>query len=332
MDFGEKFPLTCLLIDPSRDDYKQFVDNIGNHKEISHYLKISTKWFKDIRIAYQWIRQQSKADIKDIDFVFIDPAGLGGIKNLPKAIDFLRSVGISNEQVIALPDSADAEATWDALKASLGTAQVFNKQDCLSEGSWPQLINAIEELAAKRKTYGGGQAVQFFLMRVEAKVETLEEKVQLLRRATCGDDFNRRLEGAETAIDILRNTIYQGPGTQGPALIQQVVDMTRLVASLERETGKLDEDIGNAVEVLNNRMDKMEEMILRLIDELDNQLQAVRAEQAKADTELRLQRADYIYGTAQKIALLILAATVALTIAALTGVNVLELIINALFS
>lgn len=321
---SEKFEVRCILVDPSRDDYELFKRNIANHRELRGFIKLRVSWFRDIRLLYSWLRQQPTGKIEAVDAIFIDPTSLISAENFSRAVDFLGSVGISSDRIIALPDSTDADATWAALKKMLGDEQVFNKQDALGEGSWPQLINAIENYAARRSYGSGGQATQFFLMRLEAKVEALEENITLLRRGPLSGDLSERLDRLESVIEVIQNTIFQGPNTQSPALIQQVTDLTRMVASL-------DKDIGQSTDTLNTRIDRLEISILKLTDTLDKRVSELEDIITAAENSLKLRRAEFVYSTSQKVLLLVIGLVIAVVAGALGGSSLIELILKGLF-
>ena len=108
--------------------------------------------------------------------------------------------------------------------------------------------------------------------------------------------LERQVSELEDGLAIIRNTLFQGPNTQSPALVQQMLTLRQRTASLDKE------------------MTRVSSKIESLADKISN-----------SNTQMKLLQASHLY----RVLSIILVLLIALMLDAVFGLDLIELLINA---
>lgn len=306
---------------PSKADRDAFRRHVAGHPELSRVFEIRATYFKDFRAAYQWLRTQTALSKQIIDCVFLDPAAVGGTGTtaLGKAIDLIKDQGFEDDQIIALPDAEASDALWIALKDRLGDTQVFQKEDALSLNGVQALTDKIEALMSKRSD-SGNETLQYSVVRLEAKVDVLAEKVKSLQGKRAEDyiAITKRLDDLQDQLRILSQTIFQGPDTGAPALVTELTELKRYARGLDR-------DIGALAEAHKERLLKVEAGLTKL----EGSQSALEQQREEFRQQRALKRIDYAWRIGLIVAGTLIAGILNMVTATDLG-TALEILLRAL--
>lgn len=293
--------LKILYIDDSQEDADRFREYVLGHPKLKHF-KSKVFHCTSIGPAIHWLKGQGTGSV---DFIILDPGapGLNG-NNLHKALQELKKY-VEPDSVIALPEGSTPDIILQILKNYLGEESVYDKDQALSTVGWPQFLSQIESIVAKRSS-SGSRSLEYSLLRLQTDMEMAVSEVK--NRL---DLISRDVDNLEDRVLKLDQTIFQGPTTESPSLITWVQELRRLIASHDKEIGKLDTDIGNLATLANARF-----------DELKKEIGGLAKTQTEASLQIRLKRMDFW----QRVGFLAIATLVALGLVKLAGLGIAEVL------
>jgi hypothetical protein len=315
------FPLKIVYIDANKHDQAAFQRNVVGHSELSKVFNFEVVFFNSIQKAYQWLRTRPPIQFEQIDCVIVDPHTAVGDRSLAdpaaqrlldEALRLIQDIGFDKTQVIALPDSRDSDVVWGALKSRLGNEQVVEKSGAIAAGSLNALTDRLEEIVSKR-SLGSGQAMQFSVIRLEARLEAIQERLDGNSTGSRAEDrrLEKRVEELSKEIRIISQTLFQGPNTQTPAIITELTEMKRYALGLNRDIGSL--------------ADAHKERLIHLEDEqkaLRATLSSKNDRLTEFENQRKLKREDYMF----KVLLVALGAGAAFLLSLATSVPIKDLL------
>lgn len=300
----KKYPLRLVYIDKDLVDQNAFRENVAGHPEIRNLFQTKIKFLSSGKEALDWFRSRNKAALDAIDLVFFDP---GEFPSSSRFVVFLKNLGIQQDQIIALASNENPDTVWTELKQRLGTDNVFDKRDALSAGGWEPVNNAIQSVMSRR-TSGGGEALTYTVVKAEARLEVISEQIKALKDDLVEQEnkLDECVEELQSEIRIISQTLFQGPGTQQPAIVTEIVELKRYAQGLDRS-------IGDLAETHKERIRKQDDRIKRLED-LDiaakSQTSTFEHERKMEDLKHRQKLSYLLYGALGALTLSLLEAVV----------------------
>lgn len=295
----KRYPLRIVYVARSPDDRAAFKEHVAGHDQIADLFEVRIKFISGLSELKAWLSGKDGQELSAIDVVFFDTNTI--YEALTRDfIALLDQYGISQAQVIAIADSSDASSVWSELKGRLGSSHVYGRDDALTSGGWEPLNRKIESIVSRRvEEVGGDDSLTYAIAKAEWRHELIQERIDELR----GDierlavALDERVECISGEVKLLSQVIFQGPHSQQPAIVTEIVELKRVCADL-------DNSIGNLAEVNKNRSRKQEQRV--------NSLERKIGEQSTASQQFSNERNMLILKYKWQIAFVFVGTTLAL--------------------
>lgn len=218
-----------------------------------------------------WLHGKSEQELHAIDIVFFDTDTIYDTL-ARELIALLSKYGVEASRIIAIADSTDASSVWAELKGRLGSTHVYGREDALTSGGWEPLNKEIETIMSRRlEDAGEEESLSYAIAKVEGRYELAQERIRELREdiEKLTVEMDERLGTIAGEVKVLSQVIFQGPHTQQPAIVTEIVELKRVCAAL-------DTSIGNLAEVNRNRSRKQEQRVNAIERKMNEQSTATQ--------------------------------------------------------
>lgn len=295
----KRYPLRIVYVARSPDDRAAFREHVAGHEQIVKLFEVRIKFISGLSELKAWLNGKDEQELRAIDIVFFDTNTIYEAL-VRDFITLLEQHGVGSTQVIAIADSSDASSVWAELKGRLGSSHVYGRDDALTSGGWEPLNREIESIVSRRvEEVGGDDRVAYSIAKAEGRHELVQERITELREdiERLAVELDERMEVIAGEVKLLSQVIFQGPHTQQPAIVTEIVELKRLCAAL-------DISIGNLAEVNKNRSRKQEQRV--------NALERKINEQSTANQQFSNERNMLILKYKWQIAFVLVGTTLAL--------------------
>lgn len=262
----KRYPLRVVYVARSPDDRTAFKQHVAGHDQIVKVFEVRIKFISGLSELKAWLNGKDEQELRAIDIVFFDTDTIYDAL-VRDFMALLAKHGVEANRIIAIADSADASSVWAELKGRLGSTHVYGREDALTSGGWEPLNKEIEAIVSRRvEEVGGDESVSYALAKVEGRHELVQERISELREdiEKLAVEMDERLEAIAGEVKVLSQVIFQGPHTQQPAIVTEIVELKRVCAAL-------DTSIGNLAEVNKNRSRKHEQRVNALERKVNEQ-------------------------------------------------------------
>lgn len=265
------FKICVLYIDAKKEDARLFFNGLKRSGDLAPF---NPQYIhsKSLKGALQWLAE-NPPDLSDaVTVAVFDPAVPGVDPNASHiAVQKLKAAGLPADCIVALPDPTQTKLVWTVLRGQLDDGHVFDKDDVLRNGGSRAIATLIEGALAKR-TSNGERALQFAVLNLENNLRRTQDDIKRLEEKLVGGSLlqiKEQVGELKKRVDTLNFSIFPSHDMTGnPSILSMVQTSRQSIASLLKDTEKLDQDIGALAKTSRDRLESVQSALQDQLDQV----------------------------------------------------------------